>query len=98
VSGLEVTQAEEIEGLLLTPGELDRIVYVVRELPKRLRGLGEQAFESGYLAAIRATDPRAGAKFFGDAVASITADVLYRATRGLTIDERENPFAGGGVR
>jgi hypothetical protein len=52
VSALEVTEAEEIEGLLLTSRELDRIVYVLRELPQRLRGLGEQAFESGYLVAI----------------------------------------------
>lgn len=91
----ELAEVVELEGLLLTPRELDGIVYSLRELPQRLRALGEEAFRCGYLAAIRAEDPGAGTRFFGDAVASVAADVLHRATRGLTTDERENPYAGG---
>lgn len=90
----------DVEGVLLTVRDLDALVYGLRELPERLRGLGEQAFHSGYLAAIRAKDGDVAtigreARSFGDAVASVSAEVLHNATRGLTSDERENPYANG---
>jgi hypothetical protein len=91
----EFEVVEDVEGILLTASDLDRLTYALRELPMKLRTLGEQAYHAGYLAAIRVEPPVMGASFFGNAVAEIVTSSLYRATHGLTTDEREQPYATG---
>jgi hypothetical protein len=81
----------DVEGVYVAPDELDRLAYTVRDLPRELAELVRQAYRHGYRDAIRAREPF-GAEWFGNVAHNFAYERLSAATRGWTVDEREEPW------